>query len=105
MDGVRPSHPPLRSMRGAFQNICAGQGPWIALGNFLNDWFVDAKDRRFDLVREPLEDPPAGEYNQRWAAYCAASVEHLCAKYNVPCPSWVHDPKYVLPAPWYERPE
>ena len=48
--------PPLYTMRFAFQQICEGQGLWIALGNFLNYWFEDAKDHRADLVTEPLQD-------------------------------------------------
>lgn len=96
--------PPLYSMRFAFQKICEGQGLWIALGNFLNAWFEDAKDRRCDLVAEPLEEAPEGEQYQRQAAYCAASIEHLCHKYGVPCPEWVHDPTYVLAEPWYDLP-
>lgn len=95
----------LRTMSRAFQNICDGEDPWIALGNFLLYWFDVAKDHRSDLVHEPLPDTPAGEYYQCWAAYCAASVEHLCAKYHEQCPSWVHDPKYVLSTPWYYHPE
>ena len=81
MQTVRP-RPPLRTMNRAFQNICTGEGPWIALGNFLNYWFVDAKDHRYDLVSDPLPEVPANEYCQHWAAYCAASVEDLCAKYS-----------------------
>src|SRR6185312_6961563 len=95
----------IQTMRIAFQEICEGQGPWIALGNFLNYWFEDAKDRRYDLVVEPLQEAPANEEYQRWAAYCAASVEHLCHKYHVSCPLWVHDPKYVLALPWYDIPQ
>ena len=102
MSIVRPS---LRTMSRAFQHICTGEDPWIALGNFLNYWFVDAKDHRYDLVREPIPESPTDAYCQRWAAYCAASVEHLCAKYHEPCPEWVHDPTYVLPVPWYYHPE
>ena len=105
MEVVRHPRPPLRTMSRAFQNICAGEGPWIALGNFLNYWFVDAKDHRYDLVSEPLPEAPSDEYYQRWAAYCAASVEHLCTKYHEHCPQWVHDPKYVSPDPWYYHPE
>ena len=89
----------------AFQKICEGQGPWIALGNFLNWWFEDAKDRRFELVAEPLSEAPENEEYRRWAAYCAASVEHLCEKYSVPCPAWAHDPKYILAEPWYYHPQ
>ncbi len=94
----------LHTIHLAFEQICQGQRPWTALGNFLNYWFAYAKDRRADLVAEPLGETPAGEVYQRWAAYCAASVEHLCQKYGVPCPEWVHDPKYVLAEPWYDLP-
>lgn len=91
----------LHTMSIAFQEICEGEQPWVALGNFLNYWWMYAKDRRYDLVADPLPEALEEEEYQRWAAYCAASVEHLCTKYDVPCPEWVHDPKYVLSAPWY----
>ena len=91
----------LQTMNIAFREICEGEQPWVALGNFLNYWWMYAKDRRHDLVADPLPEAPVDEEYQRWAAYCAASVEHLCTKYGVPCPEWVHDPKYVLPTPWY----
>lgn len=94
----------LHTIHLAFREIWEGEQPWVALGNFLNYWFAYAKDRRYDLVVEPIPDAPAEEYYQRWAAYCAASVEHLCHKYGVPCPDWVHDPKYVLPTTWYDIP-
>lgn len=92
------------TMRLAFHNICGGEQPWVALGNFMNYWFCYAKDRRESLVSEPIEEAPDNEHCQKWAAYCAASVEYLCNKYNVPCPEWVHDPKYLLAEPWYHVP-
>jgi hypothetical protein len=95
----------LHTMQITFREICEGRRPWTALGDFLNYWWVYAKDRRYDLVVDPILEAPADEQYQRWAAYCAASVEHLCNKYNVPCPPWVHDSKYVLPMPWYCRPQ
>ena len=60
--------PPRYTMRFAFQKICEGQGLWIALGNFLNYWFEDAKDCRYALVAEPLEEAPEGEQkvNDQW---------------------------------------
>lgn len=94
----------VRTMSVAFQEIHEGEQPWTALGNFLNYWFAYAKDQRPDLVSEPLPEVPEGEYDQRWAAYCAASVEHLCNKYAVPCPEWVYDQKFVLHEPWYKWP-
>lgn len=69
------------TMHHTFEKICEGQGLWIALGNFLNWWFEDAKDHRADLVAELLQETPEGEEYQRWAAYCAASREiTICNK-------------------------
>ncbi len=93
-----------QTMHLAFKEICEGEQPWIALGNFMNYWFCYAKDRREALVVEPIQEALADTYVQRWAAFCAASVEFLCKKYTVPCPEWVHDPKYILPEPWYHLP-
>ena len=38
------------------------------------------------------------------AAFGAASVEWLCRRYGVPCPSWVYNPAYSLPEPWFDSP-
>jgi hypothetical protein len=92
-------------MHKTFEYICEGEMPWIALGNFLNEWFANAKEQREALVADPLFDAPIEERYQRWAAYCAASVEHLCQRYGVPCPSWVHENRYVLATTWYTHTE
>jgi len=92
----------LQTMRIAFQQICAGERDWTALGNFMNYWYSYAKERREALIADPL--PPYDEqslYQHRWAVFCAASVEWFCHKYQVPCPEWVHDPKYTLSEPWF----
>jgi hypothetical protein len=68
----------------------------------MNYWYAYAKDRREELVADPL--PAYDEqslYQHQWAVFCAASVEWFCNKYIVPCPSWVHDPKYTLSKPWF----
>lgn len=95
----------LQTMAMAFQEICQGEAPWIALGNFMNDWFADAKNRRAQLVADPISLPalPRSEL-LRWAAFCAASVEWLCDTYGVSCPAWVEDPRYVLSEPWVDSP-
>jgi hypothetical protein len=63
-------------MKRASQQICAGEEPWIALGNFRNAWYGYAKDSRFSLVEEPLEDPgEETESTRQWQAFCAASHE------------------------------
>src|SRR5690348_4097532 len=95
----------LQTIAGTFQEICEGATPWVALGNFMNDWFAYAKDRRAELVADSLSLPesPDGEM-LRWATFCAASVEWLCKCYRVPCPSWIYNPIYHLPEPWFDSP-
>jgi len=92
----------LQTMSIAFQQICAGERDWTALGNFMNYWYDYAKDRRRELVADPL--PAYDEHSlcqHRWAVFCAASVEWFCNKYQVPCPEWVYDQKYQLSEPWF----
>ena len=95
-----------QTMAVAYEEICQGEDPWIALGNFMNDWFENAKDRREQLVADSLVAPTLSSTDaQRWAAFCAASVEWLCQRYGVPCPEWVYDPTYYLPEPWFYYPQ
>jgi len=97
---------PLQTMAAAFEEIKGGEEPWVALGNFLNDWCVYARDRRAELVADPLvwtesimlEDSE----ERRWATFIAASVEYLCQQNAISCPVWVHDPRYQLSTPWYD---
>ena len=92
----------LQTMAFTYQEICQGVRPWVALGNFMNDWFDYAKDRRAELVAEPilLPDSPSDE-TFRWAVFCAASVEYLCERNATSCPSWVYLPVYCLAEPWF----
>src|SRR5258708_32776450 len=86
----------------AYEQICAGEDPWTALGNFTNAWYGYAKHMRAELVNQPrLRPEQQTEYTHRWAVFCAASVEFLCERYNIPCPDWVHDPHYNLKSPWW----
>src|SRR5437764_6791018 len=91
----------------AFQDICDGQAPWVALGDFSHDFFGNYPDpdQRRELVRVPIALPeqPALEL-QQWAAFCAASVEYLCQMYALPIPEWVNAPQYTLAEPFYTSP-
>jgi len=101
-NGDAMSWPELQTMKTTYQLIVQGERPWNALGNFLNYWFGYAPDQRAELVREPIQEPVEVTHNlHQWAAFCAASVEYLCGRYNIPCPAWVLQPTYVLPEPWY----
>lgn len=95
----------LQIMAVAYAEICQGEEPWIALGNFMHDWFDYAKDKREQLVRDPLEHTELFTPDlQRWAAFCAASVEWFCQRYEVACPRWVHRFIYILVEPWFYYP-
>lgn len=68
----------------------------------MNHWYAYHADQRLMLVSEPLQEPEnVSSDNHRWAAFCAASVEYLCQLYNIPCPEWVQDSKYVLEESWF----
>jgi hypothetical protein len=92
----------VQTIEQAYKDICTGEDPWTALGNFTNAWYGYAKHIRSDLVNKPLARPEQEtEYTHRWAAFCTASTEFLCEHYAVPCPDWTHDPYYTLEAPWW----
>jgi len=95
----------LQTMALTYQEIVQGEEPWIALGNFMNDWFDYAKDKRTQLVAAPLALPEKISVdNYRWATFCTASVEWLCEQYGVPCPSWVYSAPYKLRERWFDSP-
>lgn len=92
----------LQTMAYSYQEICQGEEPWIALGNFMNAWYGDAKDQRMDLVSDPLVLPKQLTSSlHKWAAFIAASVEWFSHAYGLPCPAWVNDQMYTLPEPWF----
>jgi hypothetical protein len=91
----------LGTIAWAFNKICEGSNPWSALYSFTYGWYNYAIHVRAELVCEPLTMPEQEtEYTRQWAAFCAASVEFLCDRYDVVCPEWVHDPRYILAEPW-----
>ena len=95
----------LQTMAIAYQEILEGEMPWVALGNFMNAWFGYATDKRVQLMADPISLPESlTTYTQRWAAFCAASVEWLSERYNIPCPTWVHNPIFHLAEPWFDSP-
>jgi hypothetical protein len=94
-------HTPLQTVARAYQEILAGEEPWLALGNFMNDWFIYAREHRAELIAEVPAQHGDELYQQRWATFIAASVEYLCQQSGLPCPLWVQDPGYQLETPWY----
>ncbi|MDQ2904017.1 MAG: hypothetical protein M3Y81_10725 [Chloroflexota bacterium] len=95
----------IQTLAAAYADICRGRDPWVALGNFMNEWFDYARDQREQLVADPLILPESPHPDLfRWAVFCAASVEWLCERAGIPCPSWALDPVYTLPDPWFDTP-
>jgi len=83
-----------------FEQICKRKAPWVAIGDFLNDWQCYAIEQREELIKTPL-CVPSHLVMVRWAAFCAAMVEWLCYQDNIQWPDWVKQECYVLPNPWF----
>lgn len=93
---------PLQTIRCSFEQICAGEEPWLPLGNFMHQFFGYYKHLRSELVQEAIKVPEHCSAEQfQWAVFCAASVDYLCKKYDIPCPVWALNPRYRLEEPWY----
>ena len=101
-DTERTSRVRLQTFRRSFEEICAGEAPWIPLGKFMHQFFGCFSHLRPELVGESIEVPEHCSPEQfQWAVFCAASVEYLCKKYDIPCPEWALNPRYSLEDPWY----
>jgi hypothetical protein len=83
------------------------QQPWVAIGDFLDDWRFTEQPDRPALVQEPIASAGVAETNvelRRWAAFCAAMVEWLCYQDGAPFPSWTANETYRLAEPWFLYP-
>ncbi|HEY7833333.1 MAG TPA: hypothetical protein VIG30_07175 [Ktedonobacterales bacterium] len=78
--------------------------PWLALGDFLDDWRFTTVADRPELVSEPIALVEDNLEVLRWGAFCAATVEWLCRQDGLPFPSWTSQPKFVLSDPWFLYP-
>ncbi len=92
----------LGTVRQSFDRVRRGEDPWIALGDFLDDWRRAEPDQRPLLVAEPIETTE-NDQQRRWAAWFAAVVDLLCwtSEPRVEPPAWVTNPVFVLPEPWF----
>ncbi|MBA2680012.1 MAG: hypothetical protein H0U76_16650 [Ktedonobacteraceae bacterium] len=83
-----------------FDRILNGTTPWVAIGDFLDDWRRSAVEDRYELAEEPIAAAPTPEM-LRWAAFCASMVEWLCWQDDLPFPEWTGQEDYVLKEPWF----
>lgn len=84
------------------QRIYNGTTPWVAIGDFLDDWKRSAVEDRFELVAEPpIAAEAVTEDQQKWLAFCAAMVEWLCWQDDLPFPEWTSKEDFSLKEPWF----
>src|SRR5215475_11441590 len=82
----------------------APEYPWVAIGDFLDDWHRSAEDERLALVSMGIPEVESGSAVFRWAVFCAAIVEWLCLQDHLPIPDWTQNTHLHLPDPWYLYP-
>lgn len=95
-----------RSARGTLIRIVDGTAPWVAIGDFLDDWNRSDYDARDQMIREPLSSTDSEEL-ARWAALIAAAVDWLAwtaEPDRITPPAWVDAPEFILPRPWFLYP-
>jgi len=95
-----------RTVSETFERIVAKPSqPWVAAGDFLDDWRRLAVSSRADLVRKgPAIDAHDDLEIRRWASFLAAAVEYLCRQDGLEFPAWTSDRRTYLLEPWFLYP-
>ena len=91
--------------RQTLDRIRGGTLPWVAVGDFLDDWQRADRAQRGRMIEEPPGETSTTE-EHRWAAFIAAAIDQLAweAEPRIEPPPWVRDTRYVLPEPWFLLP-
>ncbi|MBI2756261.1 MAG: hypothetical protein HYX52_06095 [Chloroflexi bacterium] len=95
--------PERSTARGALDRLVRGTDPWVAVGDFLDDWRHADPEERPRLMADPIEVPTNLEH-LRWASLLAAAVDWLCWQDGLPRPAWVYRAEWILEEPWFLYP-